>query len=464
MAQAVSSKNAMAISSEMAQAVSSKNAMAISSEMAQAVSSKNAMAISSEMAQAVSSETAIIGMAGKFPKAADLTQFWHNLINGVNCIYDFPEARRNDCQELCAQSLYARILSGNTSEQSSGNDRSMYMKGGYLNEINKFDAAFFRISPKEAMFMDPLQRIFLETAYEAMEDAGYGGQKLYGAKVGVFVGNDHTNSTMYKYITETDEMQLTGTWAGILASRISYIFNFRSPSMVIDTACSSGLVALYEACRALQNEECDLAIAGGIHIQIFADVKNAQYNMEMVESSDDYVRTFDKDASGTIWGEGAGALLVKPLDKAIADGDHIYAVIKGGAINNDGASSGIAAPNAEAQKELLIKAWKNAKVDPETISYIEAHGTGTKLGDPIEIKGITAAFEEFTTKKQFCGIGSVKTNVGHLVGAAGLASVIKVILALNNKQIPPSINFNSPNPFINFLNSPVYVHDIILYQ
>ncbi len=403
-------------------------------------------------------EIAVIGMAGKFPKAADLNQYWYNLINGINCIDVFPDARGKDWQDLCAKSLYARLLSKNSPEQNTNGD-NIFVKGGYLNEVDKFDAAFFKISPKEAMYMDPLQRIFLETVYEAMEDAGYGGQKLYGSKAGVFAGKDHTHSTMYKYVTEPNEMQLTGNWAGILASRISYIFNFRGPSMVVDTACSSGLVAVYEACRAINNKECDLAIAGGIQVAILADKKGVPSSMEMVESSDEHVRTFDKDASGTVWGEGAGVLILKPLDKAIADRDHIHAVIKGGAINNDGASSGITAPNAEAQKELLIKAWKEAKIDPETISYIETHGTGTKLGDPIEIKGITAAFEEFTNKKQFCGIGSVKTNVGHLVAASGLASAIKVILALKNKEIPPSINFNSPNPYINFLHSPVYVND-----
>jgi iturin family lipopeptide synthetase A len=402
-------------------------------------------------------EIAVIGMACRFPKASTPDEFWCNLVQGKNCIDDFPAERSKECRELSDKSPIARMFSGNP-EEHQADGTGIYAKGGYLKEIDKFDAAFFKISPKEAMFIDPLQRMFLETAYEAMEDAGYGGSKLYGAKVGVFVGKDHTNSTMYKYVTEPDEMQLTGSWTGILASRISYIYNFHGPGMVIDTACSSGLVALHEACRALNKSECEMAIVGGIHVQIFPDVKGHSV-MEMVESGDEHVRTFDKDASGTIWGEGVGALIVKPLEKALADHDYIYAIIKGSAINNDGTSSGITAPNAEAQKELIIRAWKEAKIDPETISYIEAHGTGTNLGDPIEIKGITSAFEEFTTKKQFCGIGSVKTNVGHLVAASGLASVIKVILALKNKEIPPTINFNSPNPYINFLNSPVYVND-----
>ena len=411
-----------------------------------------------DLAANTENDIAIIGMACRLPKASNPDEFWRNLSGGINCIDDFPADRGQSFRELSDQSLIARILGGNPQELKS-EDASIYVKGGYIREIDKFDAAFFRITPKEAMFMDPLQRVFLETAYEAMEDAGYGGQTLYGAKVGVYVGKDHTNSTMYKYVTEPDEMQLTGSWTGILASRISYIYNFRGPSMVIDTACSSGLVALHEACRALNKNECEMAIAGGIHVQIFADPKGAKSSTEMVESSDDHVRTFDKDASGTVWGEGSGALIVKPLPKAIADGDHIYAVIKGSAINNDGASNGITTPNADAQKELITRAWKEANIDPETISYIEAHGTGTNLGDPIEIKGITSAFEEFTTKKQFCGIGSVKTNVGHLVAASGIASVIKVVLALKNKAIPPSINFESPNPYINFLNSPVYVND-----
>jgi acyl transferase domain-containing protein len=408
-----------------------------------------------DLASNSGNEIAIIGMACRFPKAANPDEFWDNLINKINCIDDFPPGRNKDYRDLSDKSLMARMLGGNPREhEAQGN--GFYGKGGYLNEIDKFDATFFNIAPKEAIFMDPLQRIFLETAYEAMEDSGYGGQKLYGARVGVFVGDDHTFATMYQYVTEPDEMHLTGSWAGILASRISYIYNFQGPSLVIDTACSSGLVGIHEACRSLKNKECEVAIAGGIYVRLFPNIKNA---MGMVESSDDCVRTFDKDASGTVWGEGAGALVLKPLNKAIADHDHIYAVIKGSAINNDGASNGITAPNAEAQKELIIRAWKDAKIDPETISYIEAHGTGTKLGDPIEIKGIQSAFEEFTTKKQFCGIGSVKTNVGHLVAASGLASVIKVVLALKNKKIPPSLHFNSPNSYINFLNSPVYVND-----
>ncbi|HEX3046006.1 MAG TPA: beta-ketoacyl synthase N-terminal-like domain-containing protein, partial [Bacillota bacterium] len=417
-----------------------------------------------KVAQAVSSETAIIGIACRFPKAANPDEFWNNIINKINCIDNFPPERSKDCLNLADSSLMAWMIGGNPQKHESGagapGGDNIYVKKGYLPEIDKFDAPFFRISPKEAMNMDPPQRIFLETAYEAMEDAGYGGQNLYGARVGVYAGTDHTHPTMYRDVTKPDEMQLAGSWTGVLASRISYIFNFRGPSMVIDTACSSGLVALHEACRALNNKECDTAIAGGVQIQIFTDIKSERsMELDLMEARDEQVRTFDKSASGTVLGEGAAALILKPLEKAIADHDHIYAVIKGSAVNNDGASGGITAPNAEAQKDVIIRAWKEAKINPETISYIETHGTGTSLGDPIEIKGITSAFAEFTTKKQFCGVGSVKTNLGHLVAASGIASVIKVILALQKNELPPSLNFNSPNPFINFVNSPVYVNN-----
>ncbi|MCL6589227.1 MAG: SDR family NAD(P)-dependent oxidoreductase [Firmicutes bacterium] len=403
-------------------------------------------------------EIAIIGVSGKFPKAANLDQYWENIAGGVECIGYFPENRRQECEDFCARSKYVQFLTGIEPTPNPGPDNP-YVKGGYLEEIDKFDAAFFRIPPREAKFMDPLQRVFLETAYEALEDSGYGAGKLSGKKVGVYVGKDHTTSTMYKYVTEPDQMHLTGSWAGILASRIAYIYNFKGPCLVIDTACSSGLVAIHEACLALRNQECELAIAGGIQVQIFPVKKNPYGVMGMVESSDEKVRAFDKDANGTVWGEGVGAVILKPLSKAIADGDQIYAVIKSSAINNDGAASGISAPNAGAQKEVIIQAWRDAGIDPETISYIEAHGTGTALGDPIEIKGITSAFREFTAKQQFCAIGSVKANVGHLVAAAGLASVIKVILALQKKLIPPSINFNAPNPYISFIDSPVYLND-----
>ncbi|GEC93049.1 SDR family NAD(P)-dependent oxidoreductase [Brevibacillus brevis] len=404
-------------------------------------------------------EIAIIGMAGRYPSANSIDEYWSLLRNGVNGITSFPEQRSRDVAEILAVPYFAQLLLGR--QPPSEEELSVLLgAGGYLDAIDTFDAAFFRISPREATYMDPWQRVFLETAYQAIEDAGYGGDKIVGTRTGVFVGKDHTNMQLYKMVTEPDAMHLTGSWTGILASRLSYIFNLQGPSQVIDTACSSGLVAIHEACQALRNKECEMAVAGGINLS-FLPLINPDGDMKMVETSETIVRTFDKEAKGTLWSEGVGALLLKPLSKAIADGDPIHAVIKGSATNNDGASNGITAPNASAQEDLIVQAWKNAKVNAETIRYVEAHGTGTVIGDPIEVKALTEAFRRFTDRQQFCGIGSVKTNIGHAVGASGLASITKVILALRHRELPPSLHFQTPNPYISFTQTPLYVNDTI---
>jgi polyketide synthase PksN len=406
-------------------------------------------------------DIAIIGIACRFPGANNPHEYWDNIVNYKNCITGFPKSRRKDCEAFYKLPYLSQIMANTDLKEDIDFEEDIYVKGGYLSEVDKFDAGFFRIPPREAKFMDPAQRLFLETAWEAVEDAGYGGGKLNNTKTGVYVGFDHTNLSLYKYITEPDQLHVTGSWSGILATRISYIFNLRGPGMVIDTACSSGLVSVHEACQALKNKECDMAIAGGINASFVAPIEGQKSSIGMVESEDSEVKTFDRRANGTVWGEGVGVFILKPLSKAIADRDHIHAVIKGSAINNDGTSNGITAPNADAQEEVIIKAWKEAKIDPETISYIEAHGTGTVLGDPIEIKGLNNAFKKFTNKKQFCGIGSVKPSMGHLVAASGMASAIRVILSLKNKTIPPSLNFKEPNPFIDFCDSPVYVSDTL---
>ncbi len=403
---------------------------------------------------------AVIGLACNFPGGNGAERFWSNMVNGVDCIGDLPEERKKDNLELLSNPIYRKLfLNTDLSEEDINQGNIDFAKGGYLDEIDKFDADFFGIPPAEARFIDPIQRVFLETAWEAIEDAGYGGNKIYGTNTSVFVGRDNTGGSIYKIFTQQDQMHLTGSWTGILASRLSYLFNLKGAAAVIDTACSSGAVAIHEACRAIRNRECDFAVAGGIQVNTQLTVKGQQTAMEMVESADSKVRTFDRNADGTVWGEGVGVLLLKPLSKAIDDRDHIYAVIKGSAINNDGASNGITAPNAQAQEEVIVQAWRNAQVNPETISYIEAHGTGTVLGDPIEIKGLSNAFGRFTNRKQFCGIGSVKTNIGHLVGASGVASVIKVIMSLKNGVIPGNINFYEPNPYISFEDTPFYVND-----
>jgi Polyketide synthase modules and related proteins len=403
---------------------------------------------------------AIIGLACNFPGGNSAKRFWDNMVNGTDCISDLPEGRKKDNLELLSNPIYRKLfLNADLSEKDINQGDIGFVKAGYLDEIDKFDADFFGIPPAEARFIDPIQRVFLETAWKAIEDAGYGGKKIYGTNTSVFVGRDNTGGSVYKIFTQQDQMHLTGSWTGILASRLSYLFNLKGAAEVIDTACSSGAVAIHEACKAIRNRECDFAVAGGIQINTQLAVKGQQTTMEMVESADSKVRTFDRKADGTVWGEGVGVLLLKSLSKAIDDRDHIYAVIKGSAVNNDGASNGITAPNAQAQEEVIVQAWRNAKVNPETISYIEAHGTGTVLGDPIEIKGLSNAFGRFTNKKQFCGIGSVKTNIGHLVGASGLASVIKVVLSLKNGVLPGSINFSEPNTYINFEDTPFYVND-----
>jgi polyketide synthase PksN len=403
-------------------------------------------------------DIAIIGMACKFPGAKNIDEYWSNLKTGVNSIKEPSKQRRDDTAVYYKNQFFTKYMLGFTVSKDDDLD-GKFGKSGYLDEIDKFDAGFFHITPREAKFMEPVQRVFLETAWEAIEDAGYGGNKIIGTKTGVFAGRDHAISSMYQYISEPDSMHLTGSWTGILASRIQYIFNMKGPSIVVDTACSSGLTATHMACRSLMQGDCDMALSGGIHLIYLPSLIGQKSSTNVLESADGKIRTFDKEANGTVWGEGVGILFLKKLSKALKDGDNIHAVIKGSAINNDGASNGITAPNADAQEDVIIDAWNKAGIDPRSVSYIEAHGTGTILGDSIEIQGLTNAFRRYTDKNQFCGIGSVKTNFGHLVAASGMASIIKIILSLKNKMIPATINLEVPNPYIDFCNCPVYVND-----
>lgn len=313
-----------------------------------------------------------------------------------------------------------------------------YYEAAYLDNIDQFDHEFFRLPPKEASLTDVNQRLFMETAWDAMEDAGYGNDKLSGTNTGVYVGFSNNIKDMYmRYITETMQtsaLSIVGNLASILSNRISYLLNLKGPSIVVDTACSSSLVAVAMACQAIRNKECDMAIAGGVKLHLMTrENQNEKIGME---SPDYRTKTFDDSANGAGMGEGVTALLLKPLDAAMRDGDQIYAVIKGLAVNQDGSSGGLTVPNPSTQAELIVKAWEDGNIDPETISYFEPHGTGTELGDPIEIKGIQNAFKKYTSKKQFCAIGSVKTNIGHLYEAAGTAGLIKAILALKNKKLP----------------------------
>ncbi|MCX7920818.1 MAG: SDR family NAD(P)-dependent oxidoreductase [Clostridia bacterium] len=410
----------------------------------QKISSSDAAELFKELENKnIEDDIAIIGMSCRLPKAKNIDEYWENLRKGICCIDSFPKSRWEDAL--------------NSSKCAPLKDEEPFLKGGYLNDVDKFDPGFFRISPQAARWIEPSHRLFLLTAWEAFEDAGYTDQKINGTNTGVYVGTDHTYRSNYGENTkERDFVSRTGSWTSILAGRVAYALNLRGPNVVVDTACSGGLVAVNLACSALKRKECEMAIAGGVNF-IMAPYKSN--GLDMVQSNDNVLRTFDKNANGTIWGEGVCSLLLKPLKKAIEDNDNIHAVIKGSAFNNDGASGTITAPNAEAQEEVIIKAWQDAKVAPETITYIEAHGTGTNLGDPIEVKGLTRAFKRFTDRRQFCGVGSVKTSIGHAVAASGLASMIKVIMAMKHGEIPASLNFKEPNPFINFSDSPLFVND-----
>ncbi|HEX3043739.1 MAG TPA: beta-ketoacyl synthase N-terminal-like domain-containing protein, partial [Bacillota bacterium] len=390
-------------------------------------------------------DIAIIGMSVKLPLAENLDQFWDNLKEGRDCITDLPPGRK---VEADAYLKYSRNKAGVVK----------YKKGSYLEKIDEFDCQFFNISPREASLMDPNQRMFLEIAYRAIEDAGYGGVKLKGSQTGVYCG--FVSDLAYqRFIGEVEPasigISIPGNMAAVIPGRVSYTLDLRGPNVLIDTACSSSLVALHTACAALRNGDCDQAVVGTVKINL---LPLEDGNMLGIESKNYICKAFDADSDGTCMGEGVMALVLKPLAQAVKAQDHVYAVIKGTAINQDGRSIGITAPNALAQAEVIEKAWKDAGIIPETITYIETHGTGTTLGDPVEIDGISRAFSKYTEKKQFCAIGSVKTNLGHLDSAAGMVGLIKAVLSLQHKQIPPSLHFQKPNPNIDFSNSPVFVN------
>ena len=398
-------------------------------------------------------DIAIIGMSCRFAEVENLSDYWNVLSKGKECVREIPEVRKNDVDKY--YEFYGIKEKGKNVK---------YKKISYLNEIDKFDHEFFGINLKEAELMDPGQRQFLEIAWKALEDAGYAGDKIKGSKTGVYLGVSSSGIEQYsKYIEEADEAYVgnivTGNLKSIMASRLSYLLDLKGPAMAIDTACSSALVSLHLACQAIIKGECENAIIGGSNLVILPSIESEDKVKIGIESLDNSTKTFDDSSDGTNTGEGVAAIVIKSLDAAIRDNDHIYAVIKGSAINQDGKSIGITAPNVKAQESVILDTWKNSKVNPETISYIEAHGTGTKLGDPIEVKAIKNAFNKFTNKKQFCAIASVKSNIGHTNNIAGLASIIKVALAMNNKLIPPSINFKVPNRNIDFIDSPVYVND-----
>jgi FkbH-like protein len=393
-----------------------------------------------------SGAVAIIGISAKLPMAADINEFWENLKAGRDCISDLPSLRREESDH------YFRL-------RGRGTVGIRYKRGSYLDRLDEFDCRFFNISPAEANLMDPNQRMFLQIAWNAIEDAGYGGDVLKGSNTGVYCG--FVSDLAYqRFIADADPssigISIPGNMASIIPGRVSYALDLKGPSILIDTACSSSLVAVHTACNAIRNGDCGMAVVGSVKMSLLPLEDD---NMLGIESRSYICRAFDDDSDGTCMGEGVMAVVLKPLSKAVKDRDNIYAVIRGSAVNQDGTSMGITAPNVLSQASVIQNAWRDAGIDPQTIRYIETHGTGTKLGDPVEVDGIARAFSGYTDRKQFCAIGSVKTNLGHLDSAAGLAGMIKAVLALKHKQIPPSIHFTKPNRNIDFEDSPVFVNN-----
>jgi natural product biosynthesis luciferase-like monooxygenase protein/amino acid adenylation domain-containing protein len=390
-------------------------------------------------------DIAVIGLACRFPHAANPKAFWELLRNGRDAIEEVPPDHWD------WRSYY--------DENPEAGNKTYSRWGGFLEGIDRFDSAFFHISPREARLIDPQQRLFLEVSWEALESAGYAAESLAQKNVGVFVGC--SNNTYYQRIapalTSADHSAGIGNQNAIIANRVSFFLNLRGPSVLIDTLCSSSLVAIHQACQSLRLGECTMALAGGVNLLLSPEYFVAMSRMK-AHSPDGRCKAFDHRANGIAFGEGAGVVLLKPLSRALEDHDHIYSVIKGSAINHGGQANGLTAPNPRAQADLIAHALEAAGVSAESISYVEAHGTGTSLGDPIEIEGLTQAFRRYTDRNQFCAIGSVKTNIGHLEPAAGISGLVKVILSMQHRQLPPSLHFERPNPIIPFVESPFKVN------
>ncbi|WP_313562824.1 type I polyketide synthase [Ruminiclostridium cellobioparum] len=424
-------------------------------------------------------DIAIIGMSLRVPGANTLTEYWDIIKEGKCVIGDIP-AERWDAEEFYST--------------DSGSAHTMYSKkGGFIRNPYDFDPLFFGISPNEAEVMDPQQRIFLMVAWEALQSAGYGGKHCTN-RIGVFAGTEQNtymehfagyNSYMrikrklgeneaFKSLEKDKQEKIlsgilntlepakmvadavAGNGLNEIAARVSHCLNLTGPSLIVNSACSSSLVAVHLACENLRSGQADMAIAGGVNLNLNPTPFICLSRVTAL-SPTGACYPFDSRADGLVLSEGTGAVLLKPLKNAVQDKDFIYAVIKGSAINNDGRSQGITAPRPQGQAETIRNAYLKAGINPETVSYIETHGTGTPLGDPIEVEGMTLAMRTFTDKKTFCGIGSAKAAIGHMLSAAGIVSLIKVVLALNNRMLPQTVNFDRPNPNINFESSPFYV-------
>ena len=393
-------------------------------------------------------EVAVIGMSGRFPRARDLGQFWRNLRDGVEAVTFFTE------EELAAAGVEAAHL-----------QHPNYVRAAsLLDDVEQFDASFFGYNAREAEVLDPQQRVFLEVAWHALEDAGYSPQDYKGL-IGVYAGAAWNTYLLSNLTTHLELFDGGGAFNVFIASdkdfmptRAAYKFNLKGPCVIVQTSCSTSLVAIHLAALSLLNYECDIALAGGVTIKV--PQRAGYFSLEGgLASPDGHCRPFDAGAQGTIFGSGAGVVVLKLLSEALKDGDHVRAVIKSSAINNDGSAKvSYTAPSVEGQAQVVAAALEMAGFSPETVRYVETHGTGTSLGDPVEVAALTKVFRRSTRRRQFCALGSVKSNIGHLDAAAGVAGFIKTVLALENRELPPSINFAEPNPTIDFAESPFYVN------
>lgn len=405
--------------------------------------------MSSEMNKSeLNDDIAVVGLGGRFPGATSVDEFWSNLCEGKETISFFTD------EELLAAGIPSEVV----------NDPAYVKASPVLADIDKFDAKFFQYSPREAQALDPQQRVFLETAWATLEDGGYT-QATDELSIGVFAGSGGVvTSYLLAYLDQHPEIRgMTGGFQHLandkdfMATRVSYKLDLKGPSINVQTACSSSLVAVHMACQSILNGECHMALAGGVNIRVPHQAGYFRQEGDIF-SPDGHCRAFDAHADGIVFGSGIGVVLLKPLSDAIRDNDLIYAVIKSSAINNDGGKKiSYTASSQVGQKRCMLDAFRVAGIDPCSIGYIEAHGTGTAMGDPVEVSALTEVFRTQTDKTQFCGIGSVKSNVGHLDTASGITSFIKTVLCLFHKKIPPSINFKTPNPKIDFKNSPFYV-------
>ncbi|QYK68214.1 type I polyketide synthase [Paenibacillus sp. S02] len=394
-------------------------------------------------------QIAIIGISGRYPQAKNMEEYWSNLEQGKDCITEIPAERWKREGFYCSDIKEA---------VEKGKSYSKY--GGFVEDFADFDPLFFNISPREAMSMDPQERIFLEECWKVFEDAGYSREQLaeqYNGRIGVFAGITGTGFNLYgPKLWEQGQPVFPRTSFSSVANRISYFLNLKGPSIPVDTMCSSSLTAIHEACEHIYNGECEMAVAGGVNLYLHPSSYIFLSTMRML-SPEGRCKSFGEGGNGFVPGEGAGVVLLKPLSRAIADKDHIYAVIRGTRINHGGKTNGYTVPNPVAQGELIREAFDKAGVNARAVSYIEAHGTGTELGDPIEITGLTQAFKKDTQDTRFCAIGSVKSNIGHLEAAAGIAGIAKIILQMKNRKIAPSLHSQELNPNINFSKTPFVV-------